>query len=644
MLQLLLFGCIVFPLIAAVAVALDKEGTLRRRIVYAGTGITALSALGLALYGSFVLPISPDSSLQPLMTVLDLALLVFILYVAVNIRHRLSMGLALGQLAGMIYLDFFMLEGHQATAFLADPLALVMVLVISLVGGIVCIFGLGYMQEHEDHLRLAKSKQSRFFFFLLLFLGAMNGLVLCDSLTWVFFFWEITTLCSFFLISHDCTREAKRNATRALWMNMVGGIGFLAAMLFMQKAIGTLSIQAMLAQSVVMHSTAAMLPIAFLCFAAFTKSAQLPFQSWLCGAMVAPTPVSALLHSSTMVKAGVYLVLRLSPAFAGTMLAGIVSLTGAFTFVAASALACGQSNGKKILAYSTIANLGLIIACAGMATPAAITAAILLIIFHAVSKGLLFLCVGTIEQHIGSRDIESMRGLYKIMPRVAVITLFGIVTMMLPPFGALLAKWIAIEASASAPAFMPVLVVLIAFGSALTVLFWARWAGLLLGSDPLSDKRPVPEHLDGTMSFALRTLLYGAIALSLFVPWIFSGIEQSIASLFGVEGMFASDWGILTNGRGLFAVYPMFFLLALGMWYALRQSKKAERGPCALPYLSGIQYVQDGKVGFNGPLNTFVEPKSSNYYMEAWFGEQTLTGRINTIAIVLMVVMLGGLL
>ena len=204
--------------------------------------------------------------------------------------------------------------------------------------------------------------------------GAMNGLGLCDSLTWVFFFWEITTLCSFFLISHDGTREAKRNATRALWMNMVGGIGFLAAMLFMQKAIGTLSIQAMLAQSVVMHSTAAMLPIAFLCFAAFTKSAQLPFQSWLCGAMVAPTPVSALLHSSTMVKAGVYLVLRLSPAFAGTMLAGIVSLTGAFTFVAASALACGQSNGKKILAYSTIANLGLIIACAGMATPAAITA------------------------------------------------------------------------------------------------------------------------------------------------------------------------------------------------------------------------------------------------------------------------------
>ena len=644
MLQLLLFGCIVFPLLAAIAVALDKEGTLRRRIVYVGTGITALSAIGLAMYGSFTLTIAPDSALHSLFTVLDFALLFYILYLSIRIRHRLCLGLALGQLAGLIYLDFVMLKGHQPAAFVADPLALVMVLVISLVGGIICIFGLGYMQEHEEHLRLAKSRQPRFFFFLVLFLGAMNGLVLCDNLTWIFFFWEVTTLCSFMLISHDGTRIAKENATRALWMNMVGGIGFLAAILLMQKAIGTLSIQAMLAQSVVMHSTAAMLPLAFLCFAAFTKSAQLPFQSWLCGAMVAPTPVSALLHSSTMVKAGVYLVLRLSPAFAGTMLAGVVSLLGAFTFVAASALACSQSNGKKILAYSTIANLGLIIACAGMATPAAITAGILLIIFHAVSKGLLFLCVGTIEQHIGSRDIESMRGLYKLMPRTAAITLFGIVTMMLPPFGALLAKWIAIEASAAAPAFMPVLVVLIAFGSALTVLFWARWAGLLLGNDPLSESKPVPEHLDFTIGMSLRLLLCGAIVLSLSVPWIFGGIEASVTALFGMEGQFTSEWGVLSNGRGLFAVYPMFILLGFGMWYALRQAKKAEKGTHALPYLSGIQMVEDGKIGFNGPLNTFVQPISSNYYLENWFGETTLTGKVNTIAIVLMVVMLGGLL
>ena len=145
------------------------------------------------------------------------------------------------------------------------------------------------------------------------------------------------------------------------------------------------------------------------------------------------------------------------------------------------------------------------------------------------------------------------------------------------------------------------------------------------------------------MSFALRTLLYGAIASPSSCRGSSAASNRASPRCSGLRHV-RSNWGILTNGRGLFAVYPMFFLLALGMWYALPPVQKAERGPCALPYLSGIQYVQDGKVGFNGPLNTFVEPKSSNYYMEAWFGEQTLTGRINTIAIVLMVVMLGGLL
>lgn len=644
MLQLLLFGCIVFPLLAALAVVLAKDETLRRRIVFAGTGITALSAVGLALSGGFVLPVAAESSLNPLLTLLDFALLLYILYLTLRLRHRLSTGLAIGQIAGMLYLDFFLLDGAHPTAFIGDPLALLMVLVISLVGGVICIFGLGYMREHEDHLRLPKTRQPRFFFFLLLFLGAMNGLVLCDSLPWVFFFWEVTTLCSFMLISHDGTREARTNATRALWMNMVGGLAFVGAMLFMQKAIGTLSIQGVLAQSAVMHVAASMIPLAFLCFAAFTKSAQLPFQSWLCGAMVAPTPVSALLHSSTMVKAGVYLVIRFAPAFAGTMLAGIVALLGAFTFVAASALACGQSNGKKILAYSTIANLGLIIACAGIGTPAAISAAMLLIIFHAVSKGLLFLCVGTIEQHIGSRDIEDMRGLYKVMPRTAILTLVGIVTMMLPPFGALLAKWMAMEAAAAAPAFMPVLVTLIAFGSALTVLFWARWAGMILGNDPLRAEKPVPEHLEPTMQLSLRLLVGGAIVLSLCAPWIFNGIEASVTQLFGEDGQFIAEMGVFSNRMGMFAIYPLFLLVALGVWYALRQARKAEGGAHALPYMSGIQATEDDRVGFNGPLNVFVESRSSNYYLEAWFGERTLTDKINTIAIVLMVIMLGGLL
>lgn len=645
MLQILLWGCIVLPVLAALLVLLCKEEAPRRAVVLFGVGLTAASALLLAVQGSFVLPVVPDSFLHPLMTLLDFALLLFILYLALRLKHKVCTGLALAQIAGMAYLDFYLLEGPHMAAFSADPLSLIMVLVVSLVGGAIVVYGLGYMKEHEEHLRLTRTKQPRFFFVLLVFLGAMNGLVLSDSLPWMFLFWEITTLCSYLLISHDGFREAKANALRALWMNMSGGLAFVAAMLFLQKGVGTLSVQEVLILSTDMtiNPTLLLLPAACLCLAGFTKAAQMPFQSWLCGAMVAPTPVSALLHSSTMVKAGVYLVLRLSPLYAGTILAGAVSLVGFFTFVAASALAVGQSNGKKILAYSTIANLGLIIGCAGIGTPAAITAAILLIIFHAVSKGLLFLCVGAIEQHIGSRDIENMRGLYQVMPRTALITVFAIMTMMLPPFGALLAKWMVIEAVAVINPYMPVLVVMIAAGSALTVLFWARWAGMLLCLNPVAPP-PVEEHMEPSVKGAMLFLTGAALALSLLVPFIYLFIQDSVAVNYGSSGLFDAAYGIFANGVGVFAVYPLFLLLGLGVWYALQAARRNPDDVAALPYLSGIQMVEDGKVGFNGPFGKLVEPTLSNYYLTDWFGEDRLTRTFNTIALVLLALMVGGVL
>ncbi len=639
MLQLLLFGCIVFPFLAALLALFGKNGRSLRLAVFAGAGVPALSAVLLAAGGGFVLPGAGDGALGKLISVLDFFLLLYLIRLAWQARSRLAVGLGAAQLAGVLFLGLVLPDTAPAAALLADSLSLTMVLVISLVGGVICIYGLGYMKDHEEHLHLARTRQPRFFFVLLLLLGAMNGLVLSDDLGWMFFFWEITTMSSFLLIGHDGTDEAKANALRALWMNMVGGVAFVIGMIFLAKSAGTLSVQAVLAAGDLIP----LLPPAFLCLAGFTKAAQIPFQSWLCGAMVAPTPVSALLHSSTMVKAGVYLVLRLAPSYAGTMLAGVVALSGAFTFAAASALACGQSNGKKILAYSTIANLGLIIACAGIGTSAAVTAAVLLIIFHAVSKALLFLCVGAVEQKIGSRNIEDMRGLYQVMPRTAVIMVVGIATMMLPPFGALLAKWMAVEAAAVSTAFMPVLVVLIALGSALTVLFWARWAGLVLGVNPLAA-RPVPEEQHGTMRFALRSLAGGALVLSLLVPCIYAGLEADIARSFGIEGLFTEKFGSFYNGVGLFCVYPIYALLAAGVWYALRETRRSRDERAALPYLSGIQSVDDGVVGFNGPLNAFTAPKFSNYYLEDWFGEARLTGKLNTVALVLMAIMLGGLL
>lgn len=648
MLDTLVFGCVAFPFLAALAVYFIKGDATRRLIVPGAAGITALAALGLAGSGPFMF--APQNflgfGLGGLVALLDFAILFYILSIGVGMRHLLIIGLSILQIIGMFYLEFFLVDhGAPVPGFYADTLSLTMVLIISIIGGLICVYGLGYMKDHEEHLHLPKSKQPRFFFFMVLFLGAMNGLVLANNLAWMYFFWEITTLCSFMLISHDGTDEAKANATRALWMNMIGGVAFVFAMLFLQKGLGTLSIQDILARSNEpgMLTAGFLLPLAMLCLAGFTKSAQVPFQSWLCGAMVAPTPVSALLHSSTMVKAGVYLVLRMAPGYAGTALSTGVALFGAFTFLVASALAAGQSNGKKILAYSTIANLGLIVACAGINTAASIAAAIMLIIFHAISKGLLFLCMGAIEQKIGSRNIEDMRNLYQIMPRTALITVIGIVTMMLPPFGMLLAKWMAIESAAGAMAAMPLLVVMIALGSALTVLFWARWAGIMLGTSRMGFGS-LQEEQDNTIRIPLVTLVCGALVLSLLAPFVYTGLVAPALAMYSGASAYVVSMGTFGNTMGAFAVYPLYILLGIGFYYAYRAAKNTPPEAASLPYLCGNQATQNGEIGFNGPMNQFVANSASNYYLSKIFGEEQLVKPSNVVAIVLLVLMIGGLL
>lgn len=162
--------------------------------------------------------------------------------------------------------------------------------------------------------------------------------------------------------------------------------------------------------------------------------------------MVAPTPTSALLHSATMVKAGVYLLIRLAPAMYGTWAGMLTTTIGGFTFFITSMLAISQSDGKKVLAYSTVSNLGLITACAGVGRYEAVWAGILLMMFHAVSKSLMFLTVGAVENSLGSRNIEDMHGLIVKLPSLTAILVIGIAGMFLAPFGMLISKWAALKA------------------------------------------------------------------------------------------------------------------------------------------------------------------------------------------------------
>lgn len=628
----LLMLLILLPIVAGLACYFLRVGFIRSLVVTVTGIILALSSLVLLAGGTF--SYSPPSGWGSLVTLADFALLFVILYYAFKHKSFLIKFFTVSQLVLLAVFELFMVD-HEGpvVAFYADQLSLIMVLIISIIGSLICVYAIPYMKAHEEHLKLDKSRQPRFFLYMVLFLGAMNGLVLSNNILWLYFFFEVTTFCSFVLIGHDGTDIAIKNSVRALWMNSLGGLAFMIGMMWAYSVTGTLDLQQMIAAGPT-AAGALLIPMAFLCLAGFTKAAQVPFQSWLLGAMVAPTPVSALLHSSTMVKAGVYVILRIAPAFAGSFVSSGVALCGGFTFIACAALAIGQSNGKKILAYSTISNLGLIIACAGINTPAALTAAILLIIFHAVSKSLLFLCVGTIEQKIGSRDIEDMHGLYQRMPFTTIAAVVGILTMILPPFGVLLAKWLAIE-SAAGNLFV---VVMMAMGSALTVIYWARWAGLLLSAP--SGEAPQKEDQPLCIRIVLATLAGLTIILSLGIPAMYSGL---IAPLFGAAPL-TSSAGALRGPLGAFAVYPVFFVMGLGFLYALRAAKRSKSIKTTGAYMSGLQ-IGDMKEGlFRGPMNVPVKVSAGNYYLSAVFGENVLTTPVNIAAIGLIILMMGGAL
>ena len=584
-------------------------------------------------------------SIGLLVKLADVALLLYIGYIGIKLRKPLIVILTALQFIPMVLFETFGAVKEPETAFVIDYLSLVMILLVSIIGPIITVFALGYMKEHEHHEGIKKSKQPRFFFIVFIFLAAMNALVMTNDLSWMYFFWEITTLCSFLLISHDGTTGSVKNALRALWINMMGGVAFVAAIIIIYKATGTLSIEEILHMKPVSGFTG-LLPIGLglLCFAGFTKSAQFPFQSWLLGAMVAPTPVSALLHSSTMVKAGVYLVVRMVPAFEGTLLGKLVAVIGAFTFMAGSAIAISQRNGKRVLAYSTIANLGLIICCAGIGTYAAIGAAVLLIVFHAVSKGLLFLCIGTIEHGIGSRDIEDMQGLMKKMPFTTVITVIGMISMLLPPFGVLLTKWLAIEASVN---YSPVVLVLIVLGSAFTVVFWSKWIGIILTMSYKSKYNI--EKLTISVKSSLVILVAGVMAASVLIAPMFNiFVEPYLKSVFAIplgNGLTAGNgiwiWGDFGPATGGFASIYFFLLLLfiiVTIPYFLRKTKPES---IKAPYLCGENTDDMRGIEFVSPADKVDNVVVHNYYLTGAFGEERLTLWTNLVAGAIILIMFG---
>jgi len=603
---------VLFPAVIAILLLLVSADAWRRLVVKAGALIIGIASLYLLFItpetGPGFFPVEFDS-ISELMFLAEMVIAAFLVYLGIKYKKYLAIFLVVAQAALLVYYESLAATGtHIVPNLFIDQFSLILALIIGIIGSLICVYALGYMATYQEHHPEVRDRRRTFFFLMFFFLSSMFGLVFSDFLPWVFFFWELTTLCSFLLIGYSGTGEAINNAFLALNMNLLGGIAFVGALLylaFVSPGGELLNI------STLIHSghMVALVPAVLIAFAGITKAALMPFSAWLVGAMVAPTPVSALLHSSTMVKAGVYIIVRFAPVLTGTMEGLIIGLIGGFTFLLASAIAISQSNAKKVLAYSTIANLGLIVACAGVGTYKLVWAAILLIIFHAIAKSLLFLCVGTVEHRIGSKDIEDMTGLIVRMPHVAVMMFIGIAGMFLAPFGMLISKWAAIEAFIEAQ-FGLIFVAILAFGGSITVFFWSKWMGKIISVCPVAAK--VENRIPQEKWIALSLLTAMTVFICLAFPLISSYlIEPFVLSVYGATTRLSQD--------NVTIMVMMLFLLMIMPFSLLWFRKEKNIVP---PYMAGRPATPD--LHFLGSMGVTRQVTLGNYYLEEVFGEKRL--------------------
>ena len=620
-----------FPFLSALALAIFKNNTVRKIITYLSSAVLIMNAVVFALtyftnYNNEI--VEHANAIRLSEGIMEFSeygiigvecfLVVLITVLSLKYKKYYAALLSIAQTAFIFWYEF---SGTMPSAtgdyLYVDQLTVIMVLIVASVGTLITVYACGYMSDYHHHHTEIKDRRNYFFALMYVFIGAMFGLVLSNNIIWIYFFWEITSVCSFLLIGYTKTKEAIDNCFKALWMNLLGGCGFAVGIVWIGVKTGISDIQTLMATG---NGAELVIPVICLAFAALTKSAQLPFSKWLLGAMVAPTPSSALLHSATMVKAGVYLLIRLAPLMSGQISGYMVGLVGGLTFLAMSMLAITASDGKRVLAYSTLSNLGLITACAGIGTHETIWAAVFLVIFHAVSKALLFQTVGSIEHQTGSREIETMHGLVRRYPALTWMLVIGIFGMFLAPFGMLISKWAALKAFVDTglhsggnvilSIVSTILVLCICFGSATTLLYWAKWLATVLASNPadrkhkntLSNNQWVSLIAHSVMMIAI-VFLFPLISSKIVVPYVGTG-AQAISR----ENIYFTIIMIVF----IFVIPTLtYFLIARN-----RPFPKADR------YFNGAGCGD--QVGFVDSFGHEKKEFLTNWYMENIFGEDKM--------------------
>ncbi|TCD48840.1 putative monovalent cation/H+ antiporter subunit A [Chlorobium sp. N1] len=450
-------------------------------------------------------------------------------------------------------------------SFALDGLSLTFAMIITLIGAAVFLYAGAYMKEYPD--------AGRFFLYIGVFMTSMLGLVLSANTILLFIFWELTSISSFLLIGFNHQRESSRkSAIQALLVTGGGGLALLAGFILLREVTGSFEIADMYDMNALITAHPLYPAIVVLMLlGAFTKSAQFPFHFWLPNAMEAPTPVSAYLHSATMVKAGIYLVARMNHEIGGTPLwQDTLLATGAATMLFTSVLALGATDLKKLLAYSTLSVLGTLMLLLGIGSPLAIKAFFIYLIAHSLYKGTLFLVAGTLDHETGTRDVRRLGGLRRAMPITAATAALASFSMMgVIPLVGFIGKETVYKSILELDTWGIPLI-----AAAVTANAFIVMVTLLVGFRPFWGKaRATPKHpheaplkmLLGPGLLAVLGLLFGLFP-DLFISTL---LDQSALSILSEKiGLKITLW----HGVNMVLFLSLATLLAGGVAYRLRNA------------------------------------------------------------------------
>ncbi len=500
-------------------------------------------------------------------------------------------------------------------SFKLDGLSMLFTLMITGIGFLVFLYTSSYLKGHKY--------LDRFYGYLGLFMAAMLGLVLSDNMITLFTFWELTSISSFFLIGFNNDSEASRkSAMTALGITGIGGLFLLAAALLLNYISGTYSISEMLTMGEAIRGNQ-LYPLAVILIfgAAFTKSAQFPFHFWLPGAMKAPTPVSTYLHSATMVKAGIYLLMRFSPILGGEDIwTYTLIIVGAITMLYSAIHTIFRTDLKGVLAYSTISALGILVFLIGFGTEEAYLAAAVFIIVHALYKATLFLVTGIIDHQTHTRDVTKLSGLFKIMPLVGVAAILGAISSGgIPPSIGFVGKELIYESTTKAE-WMVILMVIAIVSTKILLLY----AGFVAGIKPFTGK--LPDNLQDTKKPGIilwaPPLLLGTLGVVFGIaPFLVEGpIIKPLVSAMGVD---ASEIHLaLWHGfNEVLLLSAITIGIGTALYFLIKPSVKLENSAARFNFISPENLM----IGFNNGFKIF------SVYWTKFFQNGYLRNYISTI-------------